>query len=235
MTGAAGRHVAEWSAPANRRLRDIDDEPDRRAERTGPEELYRIARAVRHEFNNLLTIIRSNLEPLRQAPADERTRKRLDRIALGVDRAIELVYSFIAKVQGSALSAAPAPPPPTLPRAQEGETILLVEPDPLLRDQTVAMLRSLGYGVDQAADADEAVRRLAAGSRSDLLLTDGRVRCRNGLTLADAARGSRPDVAVLQTTVSSDAESGALVKPFQLLALAKAVRDAIDAAKPAPS
>lgn len=198
----------------------------RRAEPPGLTELRELARSVGHEFNNLLTIIRSNLEPLRLDAEDARTVKRLDRIALAVDRGAELVRTFAAKARGDAPRETTDPSPQSkLPRAREGETVLLVEPDDMLGLQAASMLRSLGYQVEAAVDGKAALQWLRGATRIDLMLA----RQEDGTVLMEQAHVIMSGLPVLfSAEPSSPPPAGTVARPFQLVALARAVRAAID-------
>jgi PAS domain S-box-containing protein len=188
-------------------------------------DLNELARSVGHEFNNLLTIIRTNLEPLQQDAADPLTEKRLGRVALGVDRATELVRTFVAKVRGGEPPARPGSP--ALPRARGGETILVVEPDEVLGTQAGSMLRGLGYQVQTVADAKAALRWLSGAARVDVMLA----RSEDALALAKRARATAKGLPILYSTESTAPQSGDTVgRPFQIVALARAIRAAIDGA-----
>lgn len=195
-------------------------------------ELVAEARRVGHEFNNLLTIIRGSLDPLRRAPADPLTTRRLSRIAAAVDGLTELVGGFLAPLRRNGqTSATGAVPQRKLPQAHAAEMILLIEPDETFRAQGSAMLRALGYRIDAVADAETALRRLSAVERVDLMLVDRQVRCADGITLAEKARETGRELRVLFSTEAQKLQGengGAIAKPFQLLALATAVRTAID-------
>lgn len=198
------------------------------AEATKFAELNDLARSVGHQFNNLLTIVRSNLEPLMLAPADARTRKRLERIASGIDRITELAQGFVATVRRPP-AGAPAPPVQSrLPRARHGEVVLLVEPDETLRLQAGSMLRGLGYQIEALDAAEAALRRLSVTPSVHLLLVDAQARCEDGAIIAERVRSMSGDLPILQSSPSPAQRSGVVAKPFQLLALARAVREAID-------
>ncbi len=198
--------------------------------RTTLRELHGRARSVAHEFNNLLTVIRSSLEPLRQTPADARASKRLERIAMGVDGITQLVSGFLAEVRRA------GEPEPTdaataskLPRARIGEKILLLEPDEIVRLQGSSMLAALGYGIEAVADAETAVQWLSGPARVNLMMLDQQVQCADGTALAERVRQIRRGLPVLFTVDAKRLQgAGTVAKPFQLLALARAVRDSID-------
>lgn len=190
-----------------------------------------LARGVAHQFNNLLTLLLSNFELLRDATNDARVEKRLARATLAIDRITELVHGFIATVRGASGEASPEP---MLPRAREGEVVLVVEPDEALRSRATAMLRSLGYRVEPVAGADEALARLSSPTRVDLLLADAAARCVDGVALSERRPEEPSYVPVLYSCESPSRESpgpdrhAVVLKPFQLVALAREVRNAID-------
>ena len=193
-----------------------------------PAELAAEARRVGHEVNNLLTVIRGSLDPLRTAPADPLTARRLERIAVAVDGLAEEVGGFIATLRQAAQPAANPAPERRRLQAQAAETILLIEPDETYRAQGSAMLRGLGYRIEAVADAEAALRRLSGADPVDLMLVDRQVRCADGVTLAErigqAGRGLRVLLSVEGRMLQG---ADAVAKPFQLLALASAVRAAI--------
>jgi PAS domain S-box-containing protein len=182
-------------------------------------DLQELARSVGHEFNNLLTIIHTNLELLRQAPSDAPTEKRLGRVALGVDRATELVRGFVAKVRGGT-SAQPA-----LPRARGGETILVVEPDEVLGVQAGSMLRGLGYQVETVASPEAGLRWLAGPAHVHLVLA----RWDDRAALAEPARLIVKGLPILYSAEpKTPPRKDTVSRPFHLVALARAARAAID-------
>ena len=120
-----------------------------------------------------------------------------------------------------------------------GETILVVEDEPGVRDHSVASLRELGYRVLAAADGHAALKVLARESEIELLFTDvGLPGGMNGRQLAATARARRPALKVVYTTgyarnaiMHSDVlEPGTdlLAKPFSYIALATKIRAVLD-------
>ena len=55
-----------------------------------------LAGGVAHEFNNLLTVINGNLEPLRRDATEDRTAIRLDRVRDATERAASLTRAMVA-------------------------------------------------------------------------------------------------------------------------------------------
>ena len=124
-----------------------------------------------------------------------------------------------------------------------GETILLVEDNPAVRQTLTASLRRRDYEVLSAADSREAVSLWQAHEDSiRLLLTDMVLgQGDNGLELAHVLRARRPGLPVVIMSgyseelategLASDIEF--LPKPYPPDALARAVRKRLDASRPA--
>ncbi len=122
-----------------------------------------------------------------------------------------------------------------------GETILVVEDDADVRIAAIEMLAQLGYKLISAQDGDAALAQLQGGQRVDLLFTDvvmpGTVRSSE---LARIAGGPPHNARILfasgytRDVIFHDGkldEGVALIgKPYRLEDLARAVRDALDAA-----
>ncbi|HEY8335100.1 MAG TPA: CHASE3 domain-containing protein [Tardiphaga sp.] len=130
-------------------------------------------------------------------------------------------------------------PAAALPRARDGEIVLLVEDDERVRHTSVDSLRELGYTVVHASDGAQALTVLTLQPRIDLLFTDIVMPGMNGRQLADLAREQRPDLKVLYTTGYTknaivhngvlDADVAMLPKPFSIGQLAVSIRRALDA------
>jgi PAS domain S-box-containing protein len=120
-----------------------------------------------------------------------------------------------------------------MPRGNE--TVLVVEDNPAVQEVAGLLLDLLGYRVRCAASAGAALEILASREVIDLVFTDvvmpGEF---DGLALAQRINEEYPDVAVVLT--SGYAKAGdrlaaglpILRKPYQLQALARAVRAALD-------
>jgi CheY-like chemotaxis protein len=140
--------------------------------------------------------------------------------------------------EATAAAAEPRAMAPEQPRG--GETILVVEDDPLVRNFVALQLRDLGYDVIEAANGPEARNLLEGDAKIDLLFTDAVMP--GGMTgrqVADAAKQQRPTLKVLFTsgytenTITHhgrlDAGVQFLAKPFRRQELALKIREALDA------
>jgi PAS domain S-box-containing protein len=115
-----------------------------------------------------------------------------------------------------------------------GETVLVVEDEPVVRGVILEMLEDQGYQTLGAVDGPSGLRILRANNRIDLLVTDVGLPGMNGRQLADQARETRPDLKVL--FITGYAESAALsngflqpgmemiTKPFDLDYLSQRIR-----------
>jgi PAS domain S-box-containing protein len=93
-----------------------------------------------------------------------------------------------------------------------GETVLVVEDEPVVRGVIVEMLHDQGYRVLEAVDGPSGLRVLREQARIDLLLTDVGLPGMNGRQLADQARETRPDLKIL--FITGYAESAAIAEGF---------------------
>ncbi|MET0268884.1 MAG: PAS domain-containing protein [Sphingomonas sp.] len=129
------------------------------------------------------------------------------------------------------------------PRADGGETVLVVDDEEAIRMLVTETLVDLGYTALEAADGPSALRMLSADRAIDLLVTDVGLPGMNGRQLADAIRTSRPDLKVL--FITGYAESAVLnhghlepgmhviTKPFAMEALASRIKALITGTDPA--
>ena len=124
------------------------------------------------------------------------------------------------------------------PRAEAGETVLVIDDEPTVRMLVTEVLKDLGYTAIEAADGAAGLQVLQSDVRIDLLVTDvGLPGGMNGRQVADAARVARPDLKVLfitgyaENAVLShghlDPGMHVLTKPFALEALAKRIKELI--------
>jgi len=138
-------------------------------------------------------------------------------------------------------AAVAAEPAPAAAVKGSGETVLVVEDEPAVRDIAARILRRNEYSVLEAASGQEALS-LAAEHEFDLLLTDLVMPQVSGTELARRIGQVRPGVAVLFMSGYSQDVLGprralddgvALIqKPFAAQELLRSVRAVIAAAKP---
>jgi signal transduction histidine kinase/PAS domain-containing protein/ActR/RegA family two-component response regulator len=124
-------------------------------------------------------------------------------------------------------------------RAEPGQTVLVVEDEPVVRDLIVEVLQDLGYRALEAADGPAGLKILHSNARIDLLISDVGLPGLNGRQLADQAREKRPALKVLfitgyaenATIAQGFLEPGMemITKPFAVEDLARRIREIIDA------
>ena len=115
-----------------------------------------------------------------------------------------------------------------------GETVLVVEDEPVVRGVILEMLGEQGYRTLEAVDGPSGLQILRTNERIDLLVTDVGLPGMNGRQVADQARETRPELKIL--FITGYAESVAIsngflqpgmemiTKPFDLDHLAQRIR-----------
>jgi CheY-like chemotaxis protein len=121
-----------------------------------------------------------------------------------------------------------------------GETILLVENDPVLKEMVEDLLRQLGYAVLAAVNGSEALSlsRQCQSEPVDLLFTSVTLMDMSGKELADRFRAVYPHARILFTSACNenttliqgvlDQGVGLLQKPFTPSTLARKLREVLD-------
>ena len=145
---------------------------------------------------------------------------------------------FLPRHHGPAQAPDPLAPLTDAPRAERGETVLVVDDEPTVRMLVTEVLEDLGYTAIEAADGAAGLTVLQSDVRIDLLISDvGLPGGMNGRQMADAARVSRPDLKVL--FITGYAENAALgtgqlapgmavlTKPFVVETLGLRIREMI--------
>ncbi|PVE22107.1 hybrid sensor histidine kinase/response regulator [Microvirga sp. KLBC 81] len=120
----------------------------------------------------------------------------------------------------------------------EGQTVLVVEDNPAVRQVAISTLHSLGFDVVEAETGDEAAQVLKTNDHVRLVLSD--VRMPGGLSGIDLARfikSEKPGVHVLLTTGYVDSEEmiedvELLYKPYRATDLAEKIQALLEKAKP---
>ena len=145
------------------------------------------------------------------------------------------VCLYLPRYIGVAEAIEAPPDLSTIAHAIQGETVLVIDDEPLVRMLVTDVLRELGYAAIEAADGPTGLKILKSAVRIDLLITDiGLPGGMDGGQVAEEARKLRPDVKVLFITgfgekaaVSHghiEAGMSLLTKPFAMEALASRVK-----------
>ncbi len=125
-------------------------------------------------------------------------------------------------------------------QSAHGETILLVDNDPIIRDLIARMLNHQGYAVLDARNGEEALATAAQyPDPIHLLVTDAKMPGMGGFRLADQFAVARPAMRALYITGHYDHDAAIrqglhqsqqlfLLKPFRQDELAKAIREVLD-------
>lgn len=127
-------------------------------------------------------------------------------------------------------------------RAGRPARVLVVDDDAEVREAMVAMLDELGYQVDEAPSADEALARLADRRQPtiDILLSDvvmpGRL---DGVGLAEEVQRLYPTIPIVLATgyttrLTAASAFRVLAKPFSHQALAETLAEILDSNTPEP-
>ncbi|MBP1098245.1 PAS domain S-box-containing protein [Bradyrhizobium japonicum] len=117
-------------------------------------------------------------------------------------------------------------------------SVLVVDDDLLVLENTAAMLEDLGHVVVEARSGDEALALLRRTRTVDLVVTDYAMPGMTGLQLANAIAAERPETVILLSTGYADLPSDTrsslprLAKPFDQAALAKAIEAAMGEEEP---
>ncbi|MET0532848.1 MAG: PAS domain-containing protein [Steroidobacter sp.] len=149
-----------------------------------------------------------------------------------------MVCIYMPRHLGDADSASIEPDAAQLARSQSGETVLIIDDEPLVRMLVVDTLEELGYAAIEAADGAAGLKVLESDTHIDLLVTDvGLPNGMNGRQVADAARQLRPGLKVL--FITGFAENAVLnhghlehgmhvvTKPFEIADLSRKIRSII--------
>jgi DNA-binding response OmpR family regulator len=111
-------------------------------------------------------------------------------------------------------------------QASAGESILLVESDPLVRELCRDMLERQGYGVILAANAAEAALIGTTAEHFDLLIADAHMADITGAELVSRLRETHPGLKGLY--IGGNADGGEFLdKPFSAEALGRKIREVL--------
>lgn len=145
------------------------------------------------------------------------------------------VCLYLPRHHGDIENEGPTTEAPRLKRAEQSETVLVVDDEATVRMLVAEILEELGYTTIEAGDSAEGLKILQSDVPIDLLVTDvGLPGGLNGRQMADAARNYRPDLKVLFITgYAENAIVGngqlapgmaVLTKPFSIEAMTQRVR-----------
>jgi PAS domain S-box-containing protein len=119
-----------------------------------------------------------------------------------------------------------------------GQTVLVIEDEPLVRLLIIDVLDELGYRALEASDGPAGLRILQSSERVDLLITDIGLPGLNGRQVADAARVTRPGLKILFMTGYAENAAAAkgilasgmqiITKPFVMDVFSKRIRELMD-------
>ncbi len=145
---------------------------------------------------------------------------------------------YLPRYRGAAEDEEVPAQPARAVEADFGETILVVEDEPVVRGLIVDLLSELGYRVLEASDGPKGVELLRSPRSIDLLVTDIGLPGLNGREVADAGRGARPGLKVLFMTgyaenaaVASgflDPGMAMITKPFAMDSFVARVREMLE-------
>ena len=148
------------------------------------------------------------------------------------------VKLYLPRHRGHDESEEPLPEVSEAHAAEAGETVLVVEDEPVVRGLIVEVLQELGYHALEAADGPSGLAIVQSRRRIDLLVTDIGLPGLNGRQVADASRLLRPDLKILFMTgyaenaaiASGFLEPGMamITKPFAMEAFATRIRDMLE-------
>jgi PAS domain S-box-containing protein len=124
------------------------------------------------------------------------------------------------------------------PTAERGETVLVVDDEPVVRMLVTETLEDFGYKAIEAADGAAGLKVLQSNARIDLLITDvGLPGGINGRQVADAGQAARPNLKVL--FITGFAENAllnhgrlapgmhVLTKPFSIDTLSRRIKELV--------
>jgi PAS domain S-box-containing protein len=141
---------------------------------------------------------------------------------------------FLPRWAGDVVAEAQGDDGPLAPRDTDGDAVLVIEDDQVVRGLIVQVLTDLGYCVLEATDGASGLEILRSRRRIDLLITDVGLPGLNGRQVADAARLVRPGLKVIFMTGYAENTASArgflepgmtmITKPFGMDVLSAKIR-----------
>jgi PAS domain S-box-containing protein len=145
---------------------------------------------------------------------------------------------FLPRYSGDLAGEEPRNTGPAALLAGDGETVLVIEDEPVVRGLIVEVLADLGFAALEATDGSSGLKTLQSRQKIDLLISDVGLPGLNGRQLADAARLLRPGLKVIFMTGYAEAAASAqgflepgmalITKPFGMAELAAKIRATIE-------
>jgi PAS domain S-box-containing protein len=145
---------------------------------------------------------------------------------------------FLPRYSGALALEEPRDPGPEAPLASEGETVLVIEDEPVVRGLIVEVVADLGFAALEATDGLSGLEVLQSRQKIDLLISDVGLPGMNGRQLADAARQLRPGLKVIFMTGYAEVAASAqgflepgmalITKPFAMAELAAKIRATVE-------
>lgn len=126
---------------------------------------------------------------------------------------------------------------PSFVPGSKGLTILVVDDDPLVLQNTVAMLEDLGHRMVEAGSGREALDHLGRAHSVDLVITDQAMPGMTGVQLAETIRRQWPHLPIIlasgyaELSTSQSLDIIRLNKPFRQDGLAQAVAESMNEAE----
>jgi PAS domain S-box-containing protein len=155
--------------------------------------------------------------------------------ALGRGTSVTL---FLPRCNGDLAAEEAADPASVALPVGEGETVLVIEDEPIVRSLIVEVVADLGFTALEAADGPSGLEVLQSRQRIDLLISDVGLPGLNGRQVADAARLLRPGLKVIFMTGYAETAASAegflepgmalITKPFAMADLAEKIRATIE-------
>ena len=226
-------------------VRDVTERLELRGERERLESPGQLAGGVAQDVSNLLAVISNYAAFVGDEVAKDGAqvnwqsiREDVRQIQLAARRAADLT---LLPATGQGIQAEPMPEPQ--PGGGAGETVLIVEDEPAMREVTRRILSRSGYTVIAAATGHEAIEIAASYTGDiDVLLTDVVMPQMLGKEAAERIRALRPGVTVLFMSgyargvldPQGVVEAGAnlIQKPFSEAELLATLRHTIASATP---
>ena len=140
---------------------------------------------------------------------------------------------WLPRAEDEAVPAPVTEPAHAAPRSNRPLSVLVVDDDLLVLDNTAAMLDDLGHAVVEARSGEEALQLLRRTPKIDVVVTDYAMPGMNGLKLAEAIAAERPGTPLVLCTGYAELPGSIrshlprISKPFDQATLAAVIAEAI--------